>query len=314
MKKYTKLPYFIFLSVIVVVFACNESNRSKGNNETILKGVTTILVDETLKPIIEDQIEVFESKYTGAKINIDAKSEAEVVRALLKDSSSIAVLSRTLTTEEANFFEKKKITPKITKFATDAIAFIANKNNKDTLIALQDVINFMQGKPQANIKGLVFDNPNSSTMRYMNELAGLKVIPEKGIYSYKTNEEVIKFVSENDGMIGVVGVNWLSQPSPIMREVVQKVNMMSVKGVTGTDFVSPTQNNIAEGKYTLARDLYIINCQGFSGLGMGFASFVAGDIGQRIILKSGLLPIRTPGRKIIVRKGIEPKQIEKKEK
>jgi phosphate transport system substrate-binding protein len=48
----------------------------------------------------------------------------------------------------------------------------------------------------------------------------------------------------------------------------------------------------------LARDLYIINCQGYSGLGMGFASFVAGDIGQRIILKSGLLPIRTPGRKI----------------
>ncbi len=35
-----------------------------------------------------------------------------------------------------------------------------------------------------------------------------------------------------------------------------------------------------------------VNCQGFSGLGMGFASFVAGDIGQRIILKSGLLPIK----------------------
>jgi phosphate transport system substrate-binding protein len=32
---------------------------------------------------------------------------------------------------------------------------------------------------------------------------------------------------------------------------------------------------------------------------MGFASFVAGDIGQRIILKSGLLPVRMPGRNII---------------
>jgi phosphate transport system substrate-binding protein len=31
---------------------------------------------------------------------------------------------------------------------------------------------------------------------------------------------------------------------------------------------------------------------------MGFASFVAGDIGQRIILKSGLLPIRTLAEKI----------------
>jgi phosphate transport system substrate-binding protein len=54
----------------------------------------------------------------------------------------------------------------------------------------------------------------------------------------------------------------------------------------------------------LARDLYIINAQGFSGLGMGFASFVAGDIGQRIILKSGLLPVRVPGRKINIRNEI----------
>jgi hypothetical protein len=32
---------------------------------------------------------------------------------------------------------------------------------------------------------------------------------------------------------------------------------------------------------------------------MGFASFVAGDIGQRIILKAGLLPVRMPPRKVI---------------
>jgi len=42
---------------------------------------------------------------------------------------------------------------------------------------------------------------------------------------------------------------------------------------------------------------------------MGFASFVAGDIGQRIILKSGLLPARVPGRKINIRNEIS---IEKK--
>jgi phosphate transport system substrate-binding protein len=37
-------------------------------------------------------------------------------------------------------------------FATDAIAFIANKNNKDTLIALKDVVNFIQGKSVPSIK------------------------------------------------------------------------------------------------------------------------------------------------------------------
>jgi phosphate transport system substrate-binding protein len=31
--------------------------------DTILKGNVTILVDETLKPIIDDQVAVFESRY-----------------------------------------------------------------------------------------------------------------------------------------------------------------------------------------------------------------------------------------------------------
>ena len=110
-------------------------------------------------------------------------------------------------------------------------------------------------------------------------------------------------------MIGVVGVNWLSQPMPEMQEYVDKVNVLSVKSLSGGNYYSPSQNNIAEGKYPLARDLYIINGQGYSGLGMGFASFVAGDIGQRIILKSGLLPVRVPGRRINIRNEIS---VEKK--
>ena len=136
------------------------------------------------------------------------------------------------------------------------------------------------------------------------KIAGIKKAPEKGIYSFKSNEEVIKFVSENKGMIGVVGVNWLSQPNPDMIQYVKEINVLSVKSLKDSNYYSPTQNNIAEGKYPLARDLYIINCQGYSGLGMGFASFVAGDIGQRIVLKSGLLPLKIPGRKINIRKEI----------
>ncbi|MNS06657.1 PBP superfamily domain protein [compost metagenome] len=301
MKNFAKLAYFIVLGI--VLFACNQSNKPKNTKETILKGSTVILVDETLKPIVEDQIEVFESNYE-AKIKLDAKSESEVIQAFVKDTGSIAVLARTLTTDEFKVFENKKIIPKVTKFAIDAIAFISSKKSNDTLVALQDVIAYMQGKSQANIKGLVFDNPNSSTVRYMNDLAGINSIPKEGVFSFKTNDEVIKFVSENEGMIGIVGVNWLSQPTPAMKEFVKKVNILKVKGLKDFNYYAPTQNNIAEGKYALARDLYIINCQGSSGLGMGFASFVAGDIGQRIVLKSGLLPVQVPGRKLNIRKEI----------
>ncbi len=293
-----------FLTLIFLVFlSVNCTRKEEKKEETILKGTASILVDETLVPIIEDQIEVFESYY-DATLTIVAKSELEVVNSLLEQENKIAVLTRDLSVTEKKVFEQKKIIPRTTKIANDAIAFIANQNNKDTLIALQDVVSFMQGQSSSKIKGFVFDNPNSSTVRLLTSISGIKTIRTDQVYSFKTNEEVIKFVAQNEGMIGVVGVNWLSQPMPKMQEFVDKVDVLSVKSLTGKDYYLPNQNDLAEGKYPLARDLYIVNCQGNSGLGMGFASFVAGDIGQRIILKSGLLPVTMPGRRLNIRKEI----------
>lgn len=291
----------LFAIVVSALFFCCKNTNN--DNETILKGSATIVVDETLQPIIEDQIAVFEGKYK-ASIKLDSKSEGEVSRDLLKDSAQIVVLSRPLNDDEIKHFEKRKIKPRVTQIATDAIALIRNKKSNDTLIALKDVLDFMKGKSVSAIKGIVFDNPNSSTMRLITEMAGLSAIPEKGVFYFKQNEEVVKYVSENDGVIGIVGLNWLYRPTPKIDEYLKNVNVLNVKGLDQKKFFAPSQNNIAEGTYPLARDLFIINCQGASGLGMGFASFMAGEIGQRIVLKSGLLPIRMPGRKILIKNKI----------
>ena len=287
--------------VLFLAISCNKS--ADATQETILKGNATLLVDATLMPLMEDQVQIFESRYE-ATIKMNVQSETEVIQSLVKDTSSIAVLSRKLNTDEMKIFANRKIIPKTTPFAIDAVALITNKNSNDTLVDIRDVIDFMNGKSSPKIKGLVFDNPNSSTVRYMNTLAGLTSIPQKGVFSFGTNNEVIKFVTQNEGMIGIVGLNWLTQPRPEMQPYVDKVAVLSVKGNNQNDFYAPDQNNIAEGKYALSRELYIVNCQGFSGLGMGFASFVAGDIGQRIILKSGLMPYKVPPRKLSIRNQI----------
>ena len=99
------------------------------------------------------------------------------------------------------------------------------------------------------------------------------------------------------------------QPSQNMQLYIGNIQVLSVKGTDSDRYIAPTQNNLAEGTYPLARDLFIINTQGKAGLGMGFASFIAGERGQRIILKSGLLPARMPGRNLILRKSIN---VEKK--
>lgn len=285
---------FVLLTLLFV-FSCQEKRNMVG--DTIIEGKATFYVDESILPIMEDEVAVFETEY-NAKLKLVSKSESEVVNDLFNDTAKVVILTRTLSTKELKAFQSKKITPRITPFATDAIAFVKNKSTNDTLIALQDVIDFIHGKEVPKIKGLVFDNANSSMARYMSEISGVSVNNQKNIFSFKTNEEVLKYVAKNNGIIGVIGMNWIFQPPLDLQETVDKLNVLGVKGINKSEYFFPTQDNLAQEKYPLARHLYIVNCQGYSGLGMGFASFLAGERGQRIILKSGLVPERIPTRKI----------------
>lgn len=307
---------FAFIGIIllsILVTSCKDNKEAeKEEKETIIKGSTTIVVDETFGPIIEDQLAVFQNEY-DAKITLVNKPEAEAVRLLLNDSLKIAILSRKLTESESQVFQSKKITPRITPFATDAIALIVNERVIDSVIDLAEVIRFMQGKGSKSITKLVFDNANSSTYSYMNEIAGTsREKPAEGIYSFKTNDDVIQYIFNNKDAIGVVGVNWILQPSTVSTDIVKDIKVLgikNIKGKTGDDnYYKPSQTNIANGFYPLKRELYLLNYQGTIGLGMGFASFIAGDRGQRIILKSGLYPVRTPGREILIRTEIENKK------
>ena len=300
MNKLTKIITGFILITLLFVFSCQNKNKTE---DTIISGKATIYVDESVLPIVEDQEAVFETEYT-AKLLLVSKSENEIVNSLLNDTAKIAILSRKLSDQELKAFHSKKINPRVTPFAKDAVAFIRSKTATDTLIALQDIVAFLNGKSIPSIKGLVFDNPNSSAVRYINEVSGITVTAQKNVFSLKSNEEVIKYVAEHNGMIGIIGMNWILQPPLDLQQFVDKVSVLAVKGADKQGYFYPTQDNLALAKYPLARDLYIVNCQGYSGLGMGFGSFLTGERGQRIILKSGLLPIRTPGRKILIRNTI----------
>jgi len=301
MNKLTKTLIGFALLTLLFVFSCQKKNNK--SEDTILEGKATVYVDESIFPIVEDEAAVFETEY-NAKLHLVSKSENEIINDLFNDTARIVVLTRTLSAKELKAYKSKKITSRITPFATDAVAFIRNKTTNDTLISLQDVIDFLKGKPIQNIKGLVFDNANSSTARYISEISGVTVNNQKNVFSFKTNEEVLKYVSKNNGIIGVIGMNWIFQPPLDLQETVDNVNVLGVKGINKTEYFFPTQDNLAQGKYPLARRLYIINCQGYSGLGMGFGSFLTGERGQRIILKSGLVPEQIPSRKIKIRNTI----------
>ena len=81
--------------------------------------------------------------------------------------------------------------------------------------------------------------------------------------------------------------------SAYTREVLGKIRLLGISrpaDSTQVGFVKPFQYNLQDRKYPFTRDLYFIIQSGKSAVGIGFASFICGEIGQKIILKSGLLP------------------------
>lgn len=287
--------YIIFAFAALLITGCRESSSRK--SETPTRGHAAILVDETVFPLIEGVAQVYESEYKYASFDLLAEPEHEVSLLLKSDSLKLAVITRELNASEQAWFESQRITPRVTEIGYDAIALITNRESRDTMISTAALKNLLQGKDSG--RTLVFDNPASSTLRYMKELAGVYSIA--GVYSLQTNADVIKYVSETPHTIGVVGVNWLYEADSLQRQFVDKVRVLSV-GDDVNGYFKPVQNDIAEGNYPLIRKLYFVNGQGTAGLGMGFASFIAGDVGQRIVLKAGLVPIIYPKREIIIRK------------
>ncbi|AWH83915.1 phosphate ABC transporter substrate-binding protein [Flavobacterium album] len=310
MNRNRKLKYtsgIIFTGVIIatLVFACKKGNGKEGfEGESLTYGKATILVDNTVQPIVEDVLAVFHNVYDQAHIHQVNLTENEILQELQRDTCKIAVMPRKLTAEEEAHFRRKNITPRITEFAVDAIALITNSKATDTILNLREVYSVLQGKPSVKVPKLVFDNPNSSTVKELMRLAGVKSMPTSNVYALKSNEEVIKFVHDNPGSIGIVGVNWLVQPPPALLKYVEDIRILALDNVKidkgEKEYYKPSQSNIATGSYPLTRKLYVLNYQGKKGLGMGFATYISAPEGQRIILKSGLLPVTIPTREVEV--------------
>jgi len=263
--------------------------------ETYDKGATEMYVESSVYPVVEDINEVFKSYYTNADIKLTMLSQNEILKAVYKDSNRLAVLPKTFSVAELEIF-KGKVVPKITPIAKDAVLFITQKNTNDTLINYNDVIEIFKGTKTSD-KIFVFHDANSAIVSNIMKDAKVDNV-SKNVYYTKTVEEIVSYINKNKNTIGVVGINWMLQPDEKIKESIKELRSMWVYNDSLKQYFAPSQSTIADNTYPLIRTINIIDVQGKTGLGTGFASFAASDKGQRIVLKSGLMPITLPKREI----------------
>ena len=285
----------LLCGVIYLLGSCNGPHQ-RTDTDTPETGVIHISVDESFKPIIDSQIQVFEALYPGAKVIAEYKPEAECFRDLIKDSTRMIIVTRGLTPEEEKFYKDSlKYGPTWNKVANDAVALVVNNKSKDTIITMARIRGILDGST-GDKQIAVFDGLSAtSTVRFaVDSILKGKPFDPKKVFAAKSSQEVINYVSTNDNAIGFVGVSWIGNKEDTAQlSFLKKVKIASLEcNCPEKTFVKPYQYNILSRRYPLVRGLYYILKENYDGLGSGFANFMEYEKGQLIFWRAYLGPTR----------------------
>jgi len=298
---------------ISILFGSCNSGGKQGYDETPTRGNIKISVDESYERIIDSQIYAFTSFYQYAKITPSYKPEFDIINDFMNDSVKLIITNKQLTEQQIKTLRDTLVIARTTAFAFDALALIVNKENRDTLLTFQNVKDIFLGniKTWQDIKSksklgkisVVFDNTKSGNVRYFKEKFEITGKLPENFYAVNTNEEVVNFIAKNPNALGIISINWISdKDDPQSRKFTKNIRVLAISpSYDNTSYYLPEQGAIYNKMYPFTREVYLISRETFAGLGSGFVQWVTHDQGQRIILKSGLVPSVSPVRLIQVK-------------
>ncbi len=333
------VPQKTLFFIIVGSLFLSSCQPRKIRTDTPTSGIAQIAVDGSFAPVVEAEINVFEALNTDATIIPVYTSERNAYNLLMDDSIRLVIGPRLLTEQEQTVIKERKQRVRSQKIAIDAIALITHKENRDTLLTIDDIRNILSGdiaswkriNPDSPLDSLtvMFDTPSSGMARYIQDSLCNKrpfgknvkaISPDStsvDITQMSSHDKVIEYVASQRNALGFVSLSWLvNSVDTASLSFTDNVNIVSVSNAThatpGNSYKpypyqlalelahreSPLEFPV--GGYPLIRSIYVIITDAFGGLPSGFFNFIAGDRGQRIVLKSGILPANRPIRLVQV--------------
>ncbi len=282
--------------------------------ETATTGEIRIAADDSFRPVVDAELDTFTALYPYATITPHYMPENELVAWFLSDSVKVIVSSWMPTDHQKEVLLDLKTVIRSTVVAHDALALVLHRSNRDSLLTWENVRDIFTGAiddwSQINSSSrlgkinVVFDNNRSGNIRYFREMFDLTGDLRPNFFAVSSNPEVIDYVAESPQSIGIVSVNWISdEDDQLSFSLLNKIKVAAISQpyIDRSSYYLPLQGHIYDKSYPFVREIVMHSRESFTGLGSGFVSFVAGEKGQRIILKSGLVPATMPIRIIQVK-------------
>lgn len=292
------------------MFVASCSSREKDPNarkDTYSSGEISFGADESLSPIIEEEMDVFHAIYPKAHVTPMYMTEGEGMEKLVNEKILMMFTTRDFNQKELEVMKSRDRKYFSFHCGYDGLAFIANKNNQDSCMSVKNVKGILDGSikewkemyPSSNLGKVIvcFDTKGSSAVHYVEDsILGGKPITAANVFAAKKTAEVIDYVEKTPGAIGVIGSNWLNDRRDTLNLTWKK--NIRVLAISRSDDAKPMnsykpyQGYIYNDAYPFIRKIYALlnDGRGRYGLPHGFAQFIISQKGQMIIFKAGLLP------------------------
>lgn len=296
--------YLIFI-VVFISFLNSGCHRSKTViPESMLTGHGTIAADEALMPLINAELDVFQSLYKYASIDCKYVSEYDAINLLLKEKIRLAIVTRPLNKKESEYLKSINIFPESIPIAYDAVAVIVNSGNKTNVLTTKqiaqilsgDILDWSQIKNSGQVGSIqqFFDSESSGIIRSLNDSLHMNnKISGKISFSGSSNK-LIEMVAADSNGIGFVGLNWLSENENLkVQDKLKKVNLIAVSTAAypdSTNSYNPSLSNMYNLRYPLIRKVYAVYTDPSASLARGFLAHLTSERGQKIIYRVGLKP------------------------
>lgn len=284
----------IFWLISLLAIACGNDKRADKRDSPV-QGTIHISVDETFRPVIEEQLRVHRASFPKTNIRVTYESESDCFRSLQQDSTRLVIVARGLTEEEAEVYKKNlSFRPIYGVLAYDAIAVVISKERKDSFFTLRQLSNMLSGENPVTV---VMDGLKAtSTVRYVKDSL-LKDKPfGKNVVGVNGSRAVVEAVIKNPSAIGLVGSSWVGDLyDPEQQRLMKQITLARLECTLCEEkevFAKPSQATITYGQYPLARPMYYVLKENWTGLGTGFMNFMSMERGQLIFRRAFLAPAK----------------------
>jgi phosphate transport system substrate-binding protein len=287
------LGLFLLLGAVVLT-ACG-SPASAQSSATTQKTIEDIGSD-TIVNLALAWAEAYQTVNPDVRISVSGGGSGTGLAALINGTTDIANASRKIKDEETQSAEKNGIQPYEIEIARDAIGVIVNPENPVQQLTLQQISDIYSGKITnwQEVGGedrpivLLSRETNSGTHVYfLEEVVRLGNSQDKTLFSQDTlllpsSEGIMAEVRQNPNAIGYDGLGYITPD----------VKTLAIAPDADGEYVKPSSTTVNNGKYPIARPLFMYTNDEPQGDVKIYLDWVLGPAGQKIVGDLGFVPLQ----------------------